>query len=74
MLVSLASAPLLAGSALAQEGDAVDSAVDSLTTAIKVSQLLQLNEQRHDLTDRLCTAAAQVRRRAALRLILSFLT
>lgn len=37
MLVSLASAPLLAGSALAQEGDAVDSAVDSLTTAIKAA-------------------------------------
>lgn len=37
MLMSLASAPLLAGSALAQEGDAVDSAVDSLTTAIKAA-------------------------------------
>lgn len=36
MLVSLAAAPLLAKPAFAQDGDAVDSAVDSLTSAIKV--------------------------------------
>lgn len=36
MLVSLAAAPLLVKPALAQEGDAVDSAVDSLTQVIKV--------------------------------------
>jgi hypothetical protein len=36
MLVSLAAAPLLAKPAFAQEADAVDSAVDNLTSVIKV--------------------------------------
>lgn len=37
MLASLAAAPLLVKPAFAQEGDAVDSAVDSLTSIIKVT-------------------------------------
>jgi rhodanese-related sulfurtransferase len=37
MLASLAAAPLLVKPALAQEGDAVDSAVDSLTSIIKAA-------------------------------------
>jgi hypothetical protein len=36
MLASLAAAPLLVRPALAEEADAVDSAVDSLTSVIKV--------------------------------------
>lgn len=36
MLASLAAAPLLAKPAFAQEADAVDSAVDNLTSVIKV--------------------------------------
>lgn len=36
MLASLAAAPLLVKPALAQEADAVDSAVDNLTSVIKV--------------------------------------
>lgn len=45
MLASLAAAPLLVKPALAQEADAVDSAVDNLTQVIKVRTAASSAEQ-----------------------------
>lgn len=47
LLASLAAAPLLVRPALAEEGDAVDSAVDSLTNAIKVRRGQHVLHEHH---------------------------